>query len=64
MAKTLTSACKFCGIPQADQHSLRQAGQCDGVRSGRLRKVSREGKDIFEVVASPVVNSVSETDVN
>lgn len=33
------SGCPHCGIPGRDQHSLREAGICDGLRTGKLRKV-------------------------
>jgi len=29
-------ACATCGIPEADQHSLREGGICDGIRAGKL----------------------------
>ena len=34
----MTELCPICGLTQKDQHSLSQAGICDGLRYGRLRR--------------------------
>ena len=39
-------SCPYCGIAQKDQHSLREGGICDGLRSGKIRKVPTQDKSL------------------
>lgn len=31
-----TKSCPYCGLAQADQHSLRESGICDGIKRGKI----------------------------
>lgn len=46
--KSNKASCAVCGV-QAGQHSLREAGVCDGIRNGYLDASTKEKK----VVAQP-----------
>lgn len=34
-----TTACPYCGKTPRSEHSLREGGICDGLRSGKIKKV-------------------------
>lgn len=34
------SVCPICGVSPRDQHSLSEAGKCDGIRNGKIQRDS------------------------
>jgi hypothetical protein len=36
VSKQQDQSCPHCGISESDQHTLRQAGLCDGIKNGEI----------------------------
>lgn len=55
--KSNKASCAICGV-QAGQHSLREAGQCDGIRNGYLDATTKE-----KVVTAEPINPLSDVEI-